>query len=167
MAKKLIKKNKCTFEAGHIVKKNELVGIPSVVWYQLEKLEVMYQQYAYLKAQRAYCPGPSLDGFARTSALGTKLPYAPVPDTPVMDRRVEEAMAFMEEVDAVDNAKKLNDAIEDFRELIDWCASEKFVEGNCYNPIDTFELGDPLKLTADTVAYVLSRIVNEPVEIEG
>lgn len=166
MAKKLIKKNKCSFENGYIVKKDKLVGIPSIVWYQLEKLEVMYQQYAYLKAQQSYTPGPSLDGFVRTRALGTKLPYAPVPDTPVMDRRVEEAMAFMDEVDAIDNAKKLNDAIENFRELIDWCASEKFVEGNRYDPIDTFALGNPLKLTADNVAYVLSLIVNDPVEIE-
>ena len=167
MGKKLIKKNKCTFEAGHIVKKNELVGIPSIVFYQLEKLELMYQQYDYLKGQGKYCPGPSLDGFVRKSDLAADLPYVAAPETPVTDRRVEEAMAFMDEVDAIDNANKVNNAIDDFEALINWCASEKFVEGNCFNPIDTPMLGNPLELTADAVAYVLGTIVNDPIEIEG
>lgn len=162
---KLIKKSKCKFEAGHIVKKNKIVGIPASVWFQLNKLEVALQEHYYLKAQPPACSGPSLDGFERKSALKSVRPYRSAPDTPLIDKRVEEAMQFMKEVDEVNNADRVNDLIDEFGELIDWCAADKFVEGSYERPIDTLYLGNPLKLSALDVAASLC-ILAKPIVIE-
>ena len=163
---KLIKKSKCEFINGHIVKKNELIGIPSNVWLQLNKLEVMVQQHGYIIAQDAYCPGPSLDGFVRRSALKGNRPYLEAPETPVTDKRVTEAMAFMKEVDAVNDVHLINETIDRFGELIDWLDADKFVEGTCTHPIDTPELGNPLELRGEDIAKVIEMLVTCPIEFE-
>lgn len=163
---KLIKKSKCKFVAGQIVKKNELIGIPYPVWAQLNKLELIVQQYDYLLDQKPACAGPSLDGFKRKSALHSKLPYVSMPDTPVMDKRVEEAMAFIDEVDNINNANEINEAIDEYGELIDWLNCEEFVEGECTKAIDTPTLGNPLDLVADDVVAILSQIIKFPVAME-
>ena len=163
---KLIKKSKCKFEAGYIVRKSETVGIPAVVWQQLNKLELIVQQYDYLLGQPTFREAPSLKGFERRSIFKTKRPYAEPPETPVTDRRVEEAMAFMEEVDKVNDVKEINDAIDMFGELIDWCANDKFIEGNCHKPIDTPMLGDPLVLSPERIATTIALVVKNPIVIE-
>lgn len=164
---KLIKKSKCTFEAGHIVKKNELVGIPYAVWAQLNKLELVVQQLNYLRDQPAFCAGPSLEGFERQSALANKRPYIDTPKMPVTDRRVAEAMEFMREVDSLNDAVHVNELIDEYGELIDWCDSDKFVEGDCCKPIDTWTLGNPLLLTGKEVAHIIQYLIENPVVVEG
>jgi len=160
---KLIKKSKCSFEAGHIIKKGEVVGIPQVVWMQLNKLEVIYQQYCYLKKQPAYQPGPSLDDFKRQSSLTSDRPYVETPETPVTDKRVAEAMAFMEETDKTCNACKVNEVIDEYGDLIDWLNADKFIEGNCYSAIDTPFLGNPLELDDASVVKIISMIIESPI----
>lgn len=164
---KLIKKSKCDFEAGHIVKKNELIGIPYKVWAQLNKLELIVQQYDYLMNQPKYSAGPSLQGFERKSALKKDRPYVEAPETPVTDRRVAEAMEFMAEVDSVNDTAEINEMIDDYGALIDWLAADKFVEGECYNPIDTPVLGDPLYLLPGEVVNIIKHLVKHPVEFEA
>ena len=164
---KLIKKSKCEFEAGIIVIDDEQVGIPAVVYLQLEKLETMVQQYRYLAAQKPACEGPSLEGFERKSTLVSERPYIEAPKTPVTDRRVAEAMEFMAEADAVANAADVNEAIDNFGALVDWCAADKFVEGDCYKKLDLYELGNPLELKADDIAVILTEIVESPITIEA
>ena len=160
---KLIKKSKCTFEAGHIIKKEKVIHIPYTVWCQLNKLELIMQQYDYLVQQKPYCPGPSLEGFERESALTIQRPYVKEPDTPVTDKRIAEAMAFMEEVDATNNVEKINDLIDEYGELIDWAASDKFIEGTCDKEIDTPLLGNPLELTAEYIVKVLRAMLDNPI----
>lgn len=163
---KLIKKSKCKFEAGIIVKKNKQIGIPYCVWCQINKLELMLQQYNYLKQQPSYQAGPTLEGFKRESALKVDRPYIDTPDTPTIDKRVEEAMRFMSETDRVNEAVDTNKAIDDFGELVDWCASDKFIEGDCYKIIDTPMLGNPLELEPTEVAAALKILVCAPVVVE-
>lgn len=163
---KLIKKSKCTFENGYIIKKNKVVGIPRIVHLQLDKLECMLQQMDYLITQPAGRPGPSLNGWQRKSALKSDRPYFDAPDTPVTDRRVEEAMQFMKEVDAVQDTVDTNKLIDEFGELIDWCAADKFVEGTDHSQLDLYVLGNPLELKPQTVAALLGRLVTSPVQIE-
>ena len=160
---KLIKKSKCKFEAGHIVCKNKLVGIPNTVWYQLNKLELIAQQFDYLVMQPKYQAGPSLEGFERKSALTSKRPYVSEPDTPVTDKRVKEAMAFMDEMDSMNDVKEINDAIDEYGVLIDWLASDKFIAGDCYKPIDTPLLGSPLDLVPEDVVAIIKTIVKNPI----
>lgn len=163
---KLIKKDKCKFEAGIIVKKNKQIGIPYEVWCQLNKLELIVQQYMYLHGQPEYQAGPSLEGFVRQSALESERPYIKAPETPVMDKRVAEAMEFVSEVDAVNSANEINQIIDEYGALIDWCNAEKFIEGDCYKLIDTPQLGNPLFLDAKNIARIIKLIVDSPIVIE-
>lgn len=162
---KLIKKDKLTFKAGHLIKKNKVVGLPVNVWLQLNELETMIQQYDYLKKQKEYNPGPSLDGFERKRSeyFDNILEVLP-PETPVSDKRTAEAMAFMKEVDQVDKANEVNKTIERFRDLMLWCQHDEFIEGDCYNPIDLYVIGNPLELTEEQVAQFIERMVFDPVQ---
>lgn len=164
---KLIKKKDCKFKHCQIVKGDELIGIPRTVWMQLNKLELMSQQYEYLLEQPAYQAGPSLDGFVRKSALDKKMPYIDMPDTPVSDARVEEAFEFMREVDACTSVAEANDMLDRFKDLVLWCDNKKFVEGNCLEPIDTPYLGNPLELKGKHIAKLLMKMASSPVLIEG
>lgn len=159
---KMIKKSKCQFEAGHITKKNELVGIPAVVHMQLDKLEIMLQQAEYLENQPVGTPAPSLDGFVRKTTLTSDRPYVEMPSTPVTDKRVAEAMQFMAEADAVNDTATINRTIDEFGALIDWCAADKFVEGQDTSAIDLYILGNPLELTPDKIAGYISGLVLAP-----
>lgn len=159
---KLIKKDKCKFKQGHIVKKGKVIGLPFAVWLQLNKFELMIQEYWHLRKQPAYQPAPSMDGFERKSMFGNDRPYVEMPDTPTTDKRVGEALAFMAEADAVSDAKMVNQVIDDFGALIDWCNSEEFIEGDCLNVIDTPEIGNPLELDADEIAFVIEKMVTVP-----
>lgn len=163
---KLIKKKDCKFKNCQIVKGDELIGIPRVVWMQLNKLELMFQQYRYLGSQLPGRPGPSLDGFVRESMLDGSMPYIDMPDTPVTDARVEEAMEFMAEIDAVEATTQANQMIDRFKDLVLWCKGKKFVEGDCYDPIDTPALGNPLDLTPKAIAQILHVMAESPVVIE-
>ena len=163
---KLVKKSKCTFEAGHIVKKDKVIGLPMNVWLQLNKLELIAQQYRYLVIQPAHCDGPSLEGFERKSMFGNDRPYAEMPDTPVMDQRVEEAMKFMAEIDGLNDTMEINQAIDSFGDLVDWCAGKKFIEGDCYKVIDTPEVGNPLTLEPQDIADFIKIVVSSPIVIE-
>lgn len=164
MAAKLIKKSKLTFEAGHLIKKDKVIGLPVNVWLQLNELETMIQQYDYLKKQKEYSPGPTLDGFERRrSEYFDNILEEVLPETPVSDKRVAEAKAFMDEVDRVDKAKEVNETIEHFHDLMLWCQHDKFIEGDCYNPIDLYVLGNPLELTEEKVARIIECMVFNPV----
>lgn len=163
---KLINKTDCTFESNRVVCEGEIVGLPVDVVMQLHKLELMVQQYDYLKAQPKYAPAPSLDGFERKTSVGKDRPYVNVPDTPITDSRVDLAMKFMAEVDKVNEAADVNNMIDRFGALIDWLAVPKFVEGSYTGNIDTPVLGSPLELTPGKVATILSQIIMHPVIME-
>ncbi len=166
MAKKLIKKSKCKFDHGYIVKDGEIIGIPENVWLQLNKLEIMVQQYYYLRDQGPARRGPSLEGFVRKSDIKPDRPYIDAPDTPVTDKRVAEAMEFMREVDCVNKTDEVNEAIDAFGALIDWLSDNKFVEGTCTQPIDTFMLGNPLMLSPNGVVSFIEMMVKHDILME-
>lgn len=163
---KLISKSKCSFENGFVVKKSKIVSLPTAVYLQLNKLEIMMQQYEYLLKQPSYSPGPSLEGWKRKSGLKSTRPYVDLPETPITDRRLAEAMQFMKEADAVNDAMVVNEMIDNFGDLIDWCSNDKFVEGNCIRPLDLYKIGNPLKLTADEVRSILTAIITSPIELK-
>lgn len=160
---KIIKKSKCRMQSGYICKKNKVIGMPKDVVLQANMLEEMAQQWGYLKRQPNYVPAPSLDGFVRESIDDDcPLPYRKEPDTPTMDARVAESMAFMDEVDTVENKVQTNILIDKFAELIYWCDSDYFMCGDCFERIDTPYLGNILELTGNTIAILLERMVSDP-----
>lgn len=162
---KMINKNKCKFDNGFICKGNKIVGLPVNVAFQLQKLELMIQQYEYLAAQPKAQPMPTLDGFKFDDGL-PKPAYVEQPDTPTMDARVAEALAFCDEVAEVDKAAETNRMIERFADLINWCNADKFVAGDYVSPLRCPRIGNPLKLTEAQVIGTIARMVCNPLTID-
>lgn len=159
---KLIKKNKCEFVDGHIVKKNEIIGLPYEVTILLRKLELTVQQWQYLRAQPEARPMPSLGGFEFRSRLHANDYHVDRPDTPTMDARVAEAMSFCEEADRVSDVRELNRLIDQYEPLLRWCDADKFVPGRDETELDLAELGDPLLLEPGDIVTMLEMMVNHP-----
>jgi len=161
---KLIKKKDCKFKNGYIVKDDKVIGLPTAVWMQLNKLELMMQQYAYLDDQGEYHKAPSLEGFKRASSK--KRSYVTVKETPTIDELVSKAESFMRETDAVNTANDVNKMIDRYGALVDWCASKKFVGGLQDGPLDLVMIGNPLELTPDDIASILLTIAKKPFKLE-
>ena len=159
-------KHECKFEQGHILCGDRVVGIPFDVFAQLHRLEIMIQQHDYLSTQAPYSPGPSLKGWRRRYLADEGLPFVEPPETPEIDKRAAKAMKFMAEMDSIEEAKELNEAISRFAPLIKWCQNEAWVEGNTTDAIDLYTIGNPLELDADTVVTVLKAIIQSPIKIQ-
>ena len=163
--KKIIKKKDLKFEQGYCVKGSKIIGLPTQVALQLDRLELMVQQFLYLKGQKPYQAGPSLDGFERESAFDHPVVELRMPDTPVTDARVEEAVKFMEEVNAVSAVNEVNNQLARFSDLVNWCDDKKFVEGDWTRRIDTPMIGNPLKLKPRYIVGILRRIADSPIDM--
>ena len=160
---KLINKNKCKFENGYIIHKHKIIGVPVVVGMQMRKLELMFQQWRYLKQQPGYTPAPSLDGFEFKSGLHDVDWHVERPSTPAMDARLEESMQFIADVDKVDDYHKINEMIDQFEALIRWCEADKFVPGDDLAPIDApCCIVNPLTLDPRDVVSVIEMMVYDP-----
>ena len=165
----MINKEFCKFENGYIVDGNEIVGMPLSVVMQLDKLELMCQQYEYLKAQPKAChtPLPTLKNFKRKSALHAGAPQLEEPETPTIDRKVAEAQEFMDELDLVCDYRELNKQLEKFGLLFDWLDAKKFAEGDCTRPMDLPTLGNPLELTKEQVVEAIKEMYLNPVAFDS
>lgn len=165
---RIIKKNECEFIDGYIVKDGETVNLPANVRLLIERLELMLQQYKYLKGQKPYSPGPSLEGFEFKSALHKGVAdLFEIPETPGLDAKLAEAFALMDEIDTMKAAKDLNDVIRKFEPLFEFASKDHFFEGMVSGaaPIDCITIGNPLELTVDQIKAALQTIVDSPVEM--
>ena len=137
---KFVKKNKLQFVNGFICdKKGNVLGGFEEVARLANNIEDEVQQQAYLKAQPEAIPMPSLDGFVRESINKVSMPTVGMPETPVTDARIEEALAFAHEMQNVHDAKEIN-------ELFEKCeALYKFVNADVV-PIDTDPASEDLGL---------------------
>jgi hypothetical protein len=101
----------------------------------------------YLKDQPEATPAPSMDGFKRRSVCDIEVPHV-VANTPTIDKRIEEAMAFAEEADDAYIAEKANAVFGYLVNLIDFVNSETvFVNYEYDEPLmfDTPVLGNPFE----------------------
>ena len=159
---KFIKKSKCEFRNGYIVKKNKVIAMPIDVSMQLRRLELTFQQWQYLRNQPAARPMPSLDGFEFRSRLHNADYHVDCPPTPAIDARVEEALAFCEDVDRVADNRELNNLIDQYEQLLRWCDADEFIPGYDNSELDLAELGDPLTLESGDVIALLEMMVTFP-----
>ena len=157
MAKiKLVKKDKLKFKKGYFTYKGDIVAIDSVVVNQLNELERSVQEFLYLITQPEAQPEPSLEGFSFKSAL-RKRPYLEA-HTPYMDECVEKAKKLMDEMDALSDARAVNDTLDRYDELIQWAKAKKvFVTEPVFQPtpVDTAELGNPLGWSAERLVDLI------------
>ena len=171
MAKMYYKKDLSMVD-GRVIdpKTNEVVCLPTNVVLQAEKLDLMAQQYDYLKDQGEYHPGPSLDGFKRRSVFDGRSgrPYLEDPETPAMDARVAEAIAYMGEVDKMQEVEDVNAAIDMLGALFDFLGSDHFFEPEMcrVGVVDAPVLGNILELTPEEARAIVETIAKSPVKME-
>ena len=174
MAVKYMKKSKLQVIDGMICnKKGEVLGINPEYAELFNELETKIQEKHYLDAQPEATPMPSLDGFVRKHAHGNiELPLIQVAETPTIDKRIEEAMAFAEEMEDVHTAEQANKLYMDYALLFDFVENEKILvntEAIVPYEIDTPEIGNVLELDKDKLATLIGYLagVCECVELEA
>lgn len=162
---KIVEKDQVQFIDGYFVCNGEIVHLPRNVCLQALKLDLMVQEFRYIKAQPAFCPEPSLEGFVAQSMFSKlpKIDVAKIP-TPAFDEAVVTAEKFMDEVDLIADAKKVNKTIEQFGELVKFSDSDYVVISQYDGDIrvDTPVLGNLLELGIDDVMGFINEICESP-----
>lgn len=153
---KIVNKNKLQYKNGLLVdKKNRVVAIDQAIVDQLNMLETKLQQREYMDGQPKATPMPSLDGFERLSIHDSGAFDVVVPETPVMDKRIEEGLAFAKEAEKLYKADEANRIIHTYlRALAEFVSSDVVVvdyDANCLDEIDTPTLGNPLTLDEESL----------------
>lgn len=156
---KMYKKEELTLVNGMLVSvTGDIVMPPAPVVSQANELETRLQKSAYLDAQPAATPMPTLDGFERMSVNDTNLKFSAI--TPALDGKVDEALEIMHEIDDIETVQRANAMVEEFSALIRF-ASEDFVvdcgEGEI-SFFDTPMLGNPLEWGKRDIADAIAAI---------
>ena len=163
---KYIKKSKLTFtDDGLLVtKKGQVVYLVDQEVVKLaNELDTMVQEFAYLVAQPKPQPLPSLDGFEREHLGDYVSPFEMELDTPIMDKRIEEAQAFAKEAEEQYRAMRCNETFDLFAPLFKFADSEAvLVSEEVGEVFDTPTFGDPLKLTEERIAGAIQEIHAHP-----
>jgi hypothetical protein len=160
---KMLKKDELEFINGYIVDKgtNEIVLPDSKVTRDLNNIEQAWQRAKYLAAQPKGAAAPTLDGFEFKSTA--TLPKVDKPKTPVSDDRTAEAMAFMAEIELIEEADKVNGLVERYKELFEFVSEDYVVDcGIGLVKLDLATVGNPLELTSDKLLAILKDIMAAP-----
>ena len=151
---KMYEKSSLSLFDGMFVAADGTIVVPDPkVVEQTNELETLIQEAAYLMKQPNAAPAPSLSGFERKSVFKVKKDYF-IANTPTLDKKANEAMALMDELDDVNRVTDINNHIQHFADLVRFAGADRIVcfEDNAYsNRFDTPVLGDPLKLSVDDV----------------
>ena len=159
MAMKRMKKNDLQFVDGYLCdKEGYVVAIDGDVVICANRLDTELQKKLYLDRQPKAQPMPSLDGFKREHLNEVKVPQIEVVDTPVTDKRVAEAMAFVKEMEDQNIANKVNKEAEEYAALFAFVMSDDvwvYTDVDGTYEFDTPFLGNPLDLTQEHVLTVI------------
>lgn len=150
---KMYEKSSLSLLDGLLVAADGTVVAPdSKVIDQANELETLIQEAAYLMKQPNAAPAPSLSGFERKSVFKIEKKYFTA-ETPALDKKVNEAMTLMDELDDATRVTDINNHIQHFADLVRFADADRIMcfEGDGCNRFDTPVLGDPLKLSADDV----------------
>ena len=149
---KLYEKSSLSLFDGMLVAADGTIVVPdSKVVNQANELETLIQEAVYLMKQPDAAPVPSLSGFERKSVFKVKKEYFTA-ETPMLDKKANEAMALMDELDDASRATDINNHIQHFADLVRFAGADRIVcfeDNACSNRFDTPVLGDPLKLSVD------------------
>lgn len=152
---KMYKKSELTLVDGLLISKDGDIVLPDVrVIDQANDLETLVQKTAYLMGQPEATPMPSLDGFKRSSIKDEVVFTA---STPIMDKKIDEAMAIMDEIDDMATVEKANELIDKFKALLRFVSRDFVIDcGNKLYCFDTPTLGSILDLTKDDVVDAIA-----------
>lgn len=121
------------------------------------ELETNLQKARFLAAQPQGGPAPTLDGFKRKSDKSIEMFTC---ETPIADKKAEEALAFMDELDDVQLTQDMNDMLLGMTELVMFVQEPEVLSMDhaVVRRFDTPELGNPLTWTKDTLASAVAEI---------
>ena len=141
---KIYKKEICTYVDGYIVCGDEVVGVPTSIIRQLNKLETDMQKAEYRRANKVELKTP--EPFVRKHE--GKSHIVVTPDTPALDEAIDKAMALMDDIDTVEAASAVNDYLADIESVIEWIQSPNIVSSaaELIEKFDLPTLGNPLEL---------------------
>ena len=150
---KFYSKSDLSFKSGYVVNADgDVVALPKGVARQLNDIETMVQEAAWVSEHQVEEREP--EEFVRKSAFGSA-PTITV-DTPLLDKKVEESVRLHKELEQQICAEKLTEIIAGFKEAFAFCAEKEFVEGDKVIRLDLPTLGDPLKLTSDSLTAIVA-----------
>jgi hypothetical protein len=154
---KLYDKKELTFRKGMLVTKDgDALRIAEAITEQANALETKMQEQMFLKDQPEATPAPTLDGFERKSIAKKKIRVKCA--TPLLDEKIKKAEAFMDELDAVDNANKVESTANKFIDLIEFAEDDFVLADVCGEPsvFDTPMLGNPLDYDCNLIMAAIS-----------
>lgn len=151
---KMINKSELEYKNGFIVNGDEIIAVDPYIVRQANALEEMVQKRRWLNDQPQACSGPNLSSFERESELDV-LPHWEA-ETPLMDKKIEDSLKLMEELDEMNMVNLVNEKIfDDLKQLVEFANNEYVIDRSVLCAPEQFDLptlGNPLELTADQVS---------------
>lgn len=160
---KMYKKSNLSLINGMLVcdSTGDVVVPDAAVVKQANVLETIVQQSHYLFTQPTATPMPSLDGFKRMTIKDDAINDVKFEaSTPMLDMQAAKTMQMMDEMDDLETAKKANELLAQFSDLLAFVENDYVVDtgDSALVLFDTPVLGDVLKMTKEDVtkhvAYV-------------
>lgn len=152
--KKMISKEGLAYQDGYIVDSDgNIIAIDPEVVDLANALETISQKSHWCD----HSEPTVVKEFKKVSEHEVKINYFKC-DTPLMDARAAETVAYLDELDRVNNTDSMNEALDQFAELIAFVHAEKFLvdDANKVERFDLATLGNPLEWTEDTIANVIA-----------
>lgn len=159
---KFMKKEKLTYKNGYLINEKGKIVMPDYdVVYQFNKLEVEFQRALYLKAQPKAVAAPSMEGWEKVSEHDVDVEDMFFAETPTLDKKIEESIALMDDIDAANKVDKLQVIAAGYPKVIEFINSKEIImrDDNEYQyHFDLATLGNPLEFTIEKFRKVVSII---------
>ena len=155
---KMYAKNGLKYKNGLIVTtEGDVVGVDNEVVDLANEIETAYQKAVWLKIQPSVCAGPDYSKFERKTETVIE---GFVVDTPIMDKKVEEAQKLMEEIDSVQLNETMNNMLAGLTPLVYFVTDDDVLscENAAPHHFDCPMLGNPLEWTMDTLINAVAII---------
>ena len=157
---KFMKKEKLTYKNGYLINEKGKIVMPDYdVVYQFNNLEEEFQRAMYLKAQPKAVAAPSMEGWEKVSEHDVDVEDMFFAKTPTLDKKIEESIALMDDIDAANKVDKLRAISAEYPKVIEFINSKEIIvyEDNEYR-FDLATLGNPLEFTVEKFRKVVSVI---------
>lgn len=159
---KFMKKEKLTYKNGYLINEKSKIVMPDYdVVHQFNKLEVEFQRALYLKAQPKAVAAPSMEGWKKVSEHDVDVKNMFFTETPTLDKKIEESIALMDDIDAANKVDKLRAISTGYPKVIEFINSKEIImrDDNEYQyHFDLATLGNPLEFTIEKFRKVVSVI---------